>query len=93
MDLLDWPSDFIPGMSKNCDYDKLDMPEFFAGFLAMIKPHDNALKSSMFLHLEIVATKAISHSWRSVRSFHANVVSFMAVCIYFAKVCKVEHSV
>ena len=57
MDVLDWPSDFIPGMSNNCDYDKLDMPEFFAGFLAMIKPHDNALKSAMLLHLEILATK------------------------------------
>ena len=80
-------------MSNNCDYDKLDMPEFFAGFLAMIKPHDNALKSAMLLHLEILATKAISYWWRSMRSFHANVVSCMAVCIYFPKVCKVEDSV
>ena len=80
-------------MSNNCDYDKLDMPEFFAGFLAMIKPHDNALKSAMLLHLEILATKLSAIGGVSVRSFHANVVSCMAVCIYFPKVCKVEHSV
>lgn len=47
-------------MSNNCDYDKLDMPEFLAGFLAMIKLYDTALRSAMLLHLEILATKAIS---------------------------------
>lgn len=52
--------DFIAGMFNNCDYDKLDMPEFLAGFLAMIKPYDTALRSAMLLHLEILATKAIS---------------------------------
>ena len=61
-------------MSNNGDYDKLDMPEFFAGFLAMIKPYDTALRSAMLLHLEILATKAISYLRHSLCSFHANVV-------------------
>ena len=36
------------------------MPEFLAGFLAMIKPYDTALRSAMLLHLEILVTKLIS---------------------------------
>ena len=67
---VDWPSDFIPGMTKP-DYDKIDIPGFFAGFLAMIKPYDSTLKPARLLHLELLATKAISYSWNSVRSFSA----------------------
>lgn len=70
---VDWPHDHIPGMSNNSEETTLEMPEFFAGFLAMIKTYDIKTKASMLLYLELLATKAISYSWPSVRAFHSNV--------------------
>ena len=39
---VDWPQDFTPGTSNNLDYDKLELAEFVAGYLAMIKTYDPA---------------------------------------------------
>ena len=70
---IDWPNDFIPGMSNNTPYEKIDQSEFFAVFLCMVKPYDPALKSAMISLLELLATKAMSYSWTSVRSFYSSV--------------------
>lgn len=35
---IDWPHEFAPGTSNPTDYDKLELPHFVTGFLAMIKP-------------------------------------------------------
>ena len=34
---IDWPQDFVPGMSVTSDFNALDLPAFVSGYLAMIK--------------------------------------------------------
>lgn len=70
---IDWPHEFAPGNSNSVDYDKLELPQFVAGFLAMIKPYDTAKKSSMLNYLELLMLKASSYSWSSVRAFHSHI--------------------
>ena len=72
---IDWPHEFAPGNSTsvNVDYDKLELPQFVAGFLAMIKPYDTAQKSAMLNYLELLMLKASSYSWSSVRAFHSHI--------------------
>ena len=77
---VDWPHEFIPGMSNNAAFDKIDQPEFFAGFLCMIKTYEPALKSAMISLLELLSTKAMSYSWPSVRSFYASVAKQVELC-------------
>ena len=44
---VDWPHEFAPGTSNSIDSDKIDLPQFVAGFLAMIKTYDIAKKCVM----------------------------------------------
>lgn len=70
---VDWPKYFTPGTSSNLDYSlKLDIAEFIAGYLAMIKTHDPEAITVMLCHLELLSIKAICSSWSSVRAFHAH---------------------
>lgn len=70
---IDWPHEFAPGTSNPIDYDKLELPQFVTGFLAMIKPYDMAKKSAMLDYLELLMLKASSYSWSSVRAFHSHI--------------------
>jgi len=70
---VDWPQDFSPGMSTNVDYDKLDLAEFVAGYLSMIKTYDPEATKFMLSHLELLMIKGSSYSWSSVRSFHTHI--------------------
>ena len=67
---VDWPHEFAPGNFSSGDYDTLDLPDFVAGFLSMIKSYDAPLQSAMLELLELLMAKASSYSWSSVRSFH-----------------------
>ena len=70
---VDWSQDFSPGMSTNVEYDKLDLAEFIAGYLSMIKTYDPEATKFMLSHLELLMIKGTSYSWSSVRSFHAHI--------------------
>lgn len=70
---IDWPHEFAPGTSNSIDYNKLELPQFVTGFLAMIKPYDMAKKSAMLDYLELLMLKASSYSWSSVRAFHSHI--------------------
>ena len=70
---VDWPQDFTPGTSTNLDYDKLELAEFVAGYLAMIKTYDPVATKLMLCHLELLMIKGISYTWSSVRLFHAHI--------------------
>ena len=70
---VDWPQDFTQGTSTNLDYDKLELAEFVAGYLAMIKTYDPATTKLMLCHLELLMIKGTSYTWSSVRSFHAHI--------------------
>ena len=70
---VDWPQDFSPGMSTRVEYDKLDLAEFVAGYLSMIKTYDPEATKFMLSHLELLMIKGTSFSWSSVRSFHAHI--------------------
>ena len=63
---VDWPQDFTQGTSTNLDYDKLELAEFVAGYLAMIKTYDPAATKLMLCHLELLMIKGISYTWSSV---------------------------
>ena len=56
---VDWPQDFSPGMSTNVEYDKLDLSEFVAGYLSMIKTY--VPESTKFIltgsHLKLLMIK------------------------------------
>ena len=65
---INWPQDFVPSVQG--EYDKLNLCEFVAGFLVMIKTYDAQLKDVFLAHLEPLMIKAISYSWSSVRAFH-----------------------
>ena len=63
---VDWPQDFFPGMSMNVEYHKLDLAEFVAGYLSMIKTYDPEVTKFMLSHLELLLIKGTSYSWSSV---------------------------
>ena len=65
---IDWPQDFVAGTIA---FDRLDMAEFVAGYLEMIVPYENSIKTSMYEFLKLLMDKAIFYSWPSVRSFYA----------------------
>ena len=69
----DWPQDFSPGMSTNVEYDKLDLSEFVAGYLSMIKACAPEETKFILSHLKLLMIKGTSYSWSSVRSFHAHI--------------------
>ena len=76
---LDWPNDFVPGMS-DAVLDKLDIAEFTAGFLGMIKNYQPNDKEAMFMLLELMMIKAMSYSWKSVRAFYSHVAKQVELC-------------
>lgn len=65
---IDWPHDFVSSIQG--EYDKLELPDFVAGFLMMIKSYDPMVKDAMPAHLELLTIKAISYSWVSICAFH-----------------------
>lgn len=67
---IDWPQDFVPGMSVTSDFNTLDLPTFVASYLAMIKLYDPETTKHMLYILELLMLKAMSYSWSSVRSFY-----------------------
>ncbi|XP_020908161.1 uncharacterized protein LOC110246187 [Exaiptasia diaphana] len=69
--VIDWPQNFVPGMSASPEFHNLDLPSFVSGFLAMIRPYDTETKECMIDILELISTKAISYSWSSVRGFYS----------------------
>ena len=64
--LIDWSHNFVPSVQGK--YDKLNLSEFVAGFLVMIKTYVVQLKVVFLAHLELLMIKA--YSWSSVRAFH-----------------------
>jgi hypothetical protein len=60
-------------MSNDASFEKIDQSEFFAGLMSMIKTYKPALKSAMINLLELIATKAMSYSWSSIRAFYSSV--------------------
>ena len=60
-------------MSTNVEYGKLDLAEFIAGYLSMIKTYDPEATKFMLSHLELLMIKGTRYSWSSVRSFHAHI--------------------
>lgn len=52
---IDWPQDFVPGMSVTSDFNTLDLPTFVAGYLAMIKHYDPEITKHIYaLHSLII---------------------------------------
>ena len=68
---IDWPQDFVPGMSMNTEFNSLDLPSFVAGYLAMIRTYDPASNAHMLAILEVLMAKAIGYTWASVRGFYS----------------------
>ena len=60
-------------MSTNIEYHKLDLAEFVAGYLSIIKTYDPEATKFMLSQLELLLIKGTSYSWSSVRSFHAHI--------------------
>ena len=54
---VDWPQDFSPGMSTNVEYDKLDLSEFVAGYLSMIKTYAPESTKFILSHLKLLMIK------------------------------------
>ena len=52
---IDWPQDFVPGMSVTSDFNALDLPAFFVpGYLAMIQLYDSETTNHMLDILELL---------------------------------------
>ena len=60
-------------MSTNVEDEKLDLAEFVARYLAMIKTYDLEATKFILCHLEFLMIKGISYTWSIVRSFHADI--------------------
>ena len=53
------PLDFVPSMQG--DYNKLELPEFVAVFLFIIKSYDSLVKDAKTAQLELLTINAISY--------------------------------
>lgn len=69
---IDWPHEFCPGAPIN-EFEKLELTDFVAGFLSMIKTYDAPCKEVMLQHLQLLMIKALSYTWKSICSFHAHI--------------------
>lgn len=69
--VIDWPQEFVPGMSATVEFNALDLPAFVADYLAMIRNYDVDANKHMLAILELLMVKAISYSWNSVRGFYS----------------------
>ena len=76
---IDWPQEFYAG-AFDIEFEKLDMPAFVAGFIAMIKPYEANRKEDMLQLLELLMLKASNYSWNSVRAFYAQVARQVELC-------------
>ena len=76
---IDWPHEFAPG-APSVVFEKLDMADFVAGYLAMIKTYEPATKEVMLQLLEVLMFKASHYTWTSVRSFYAQVAQQVELC-------------
>ena len=76
---IDWPHEFCPG-AQTLDFEKLELADFAAGFLSMIKPYETARKEVMLQLLELLMLKASSYTWKSVRGFYAHIAKQIELC-------------
>ena len=76
---LDWPHEFCPG-APTSDFEKLELVDFVAGFLNMIKPYEATRKEVMLQLLELLMLKASSYTWKSVRGFYAHIAKQVELC-------------
>jgi len=77
--VIDWPNEFCSGAAST-EFERLDMPDFVAGYLAMIKPYEPQHKDVMLQLLELVMLKSCSYSWKSVRTFYAHLARQVELC-------------
>lgn len=76
---IDWPHEFCSG-APTLEFEKLEMADFVAGFLAMVKPYEAKRKEVMLQLLELLMRKASSYTWRSVRGFYAHIAKQVELC-------------
>jgi len=76
---IDWPHEFCSG-APTLDFEKLELADFVAGFLAMIKPYEAPRKEVMLQLLELLMLKASSYTWKSVRGFYAHIAKQVELC-------------
>ena len=76
---IDWPHEFCSG-APTLEFEKLEMADFVAGFLAMVKPYEAKRKEVMLQLLELLMLKASSYTWRSVRGFYAHIAKQVELC-------------
>lgn len=76
---IDWPHEFCSG-APTLDFEKLELADFVAGFLAMIKPYEATRKEVMLQLLELLMLKASSYTWKSVRGFYAHIAKQVELC-------------
>ena len=69
--IIDWPQDFVPGMSINPQFNSLALPSFAVGYLVMIQTYDTASNAHILTILEVLMAKAISYTWASVQGFYS----------------------
>ena len=76
---IDWPHEFCSG-APTLEFEKLEMADFVAGFLAMVKPYEAKRKEVMLQLFELLMLKASSYTWRSVRGFYAHIAKQVELC-------------
>ena len=76
---VDWPHEFCPG-APTSDFEKLELADFVAGFLKMIKPYEATRKEVMLQLLELLMLKASSYTWKSIRGFYAHIAKQVELC-------------
>lgn len=76
---IDWPHEFCSG-AATLDFEKLELADFVAGFLTMIKPYETTRKEVMLQLLELLMLKASSYTWKSVRGFYAHIAKQVELC-------------
>lgn len=76
---IDWPHEFCSG-APTSDLEKLELADFVAGFLKMIKPYEGTRKEVMLQLLELLMLKASSYTWKSVRGFYAHIAKQVELC-------------
>ena len=69
---IDWPHEFCSG-APTLDFEKLELADFVAGFLTMIKPYETPRKEVMLQLLKLIMLKASSYTWKSVRGFYSHI--------------------
>ena len=76
---IDWPHEFCSG-APTLEFEKLEMADFVAGYLKMVKPYEAARKDVMLQLLELLMLKASSYTWKSVRGFYVHIAKQVELC-------------